>query len=44
MDGEYTVFGEVVKGIHVAEAIANVRTSKERPLQEVVVRKVTVLE
>ena len=44
LDGEYTVFGEVVKGIHVAEAIANVRTSKERPLQEVVVRKVTVLE
>ena len=44
LDGEYTVFGEVVRGIHVAEAIANVRTSKERPLQEVVVRKVTVLE
>lgn len=44
LDGEYTIFGEVVKGIHVAEAIANVRTSKERPLQEVVVRKVTVLE
>lgn len=44
LDGEYTVFGEVVEGIGVAEAIANVRTSKERPLQEVVVRKVTVLD
>lgn len=44
LDGEYTVFGEVVEGMHVAEAIEKVRTSKERPLQEVVVRKVTVLE
>ncbi len=44
LDGEYTVFGEVVEGIQVAEAIEKVRTAKERPLQEVVVRKVTVLE
>lgn len=44
LDGEYTVFGEVVEGMNVAEAIEKVRTSKERPLQEVVVRKVTVLE
>ena len=44
LDGEYTVFGEVVEGMRVAEAISQVRTSKERPLQEVVVRKVTVLE
>ena len=44
LDGEYTVFGEVVDGIQVAEAIGNVPVSKERPLQEVVVRKVTVLE
>lgn len=44
LDGEYTVFGEVVEGMGVAEAIEKVRTSKERPLQEVVVRKVTVLE
>ncbi len=44
LDGEYTVFGEVVEGIQVAEAIEKVRTANERPLQEVVVRKVTVLE
>ncbi len=44
LDGEYTVFGEVVEGIHVAESIERVRTSKERPLEEIVVRKVTVLE
>lgn len=44
LDGAYTVFGEVVSGIHVAEAISKVRTTKERPLQEVVIKKVTVLE
>lgn len=44
LDGEYTVFGEVVEGLHVAEAIEKVRAARERPLQEVVVRKVTVLE
>lgn len=44
LDGEYTVFGEVVEGIGVAEAIGNVPTAKERPLKEVVVKKVTVLE
>lgn len=44
LDGAYTVFGEVVSGIHVAEAISKVRTAKERPLQEVVIKKVTVLE
>ncbi len=44
LDGEYTVFGEVVEGLHVAEAIEKVRTAGERPLREIVVRKVTVLE
>ena len=31
-------------GLEVSEAIDIVRTAKERPLQEIVVRKVTVLE
>lgn len=44
LDHEYTVFGEVTEGIQVAEAIEKVRTSRERPLQEIVVKKVTVLE
>lgn len=44
LDNEYTVFGEVTEGIQVAEAIEKVRTSRERPLQEIVVKKVTVLE
>lgn len=44
LDGEYTVFGEVVEGIKVAEAIEKVRTIKERPTQEIVIKKVTVLD
>lgn len=44
LDNEYTVFGEVTEGIHVAEAIEKVKTSKEKPLQEIVVKKVTVLD
>lgn len=44
LDGEYTVFGEVVEGLNVAEAIEKVKTAKERPLQEIVIKKVTVLE
>ena len=44
LDGEYTVFGEVIEGIGVAEEIARTRTRRERPLQEIVVRKVSVME
>lgn len=44
LDGEYTVFGEVVEGLNVVEAIGKTRTQGERPLQEVVVKKVTVIE
>ena len=44
LDGEYTVFGEVVEGIEVAEAIERVKTIKERPTQEIVIKKVTVLD
>lgn len=44
LDGEYTVFGEVVEGMDVVEAIGKIRTSGERPLQEVVVRRVKVLD
>lgn len=45
LDGEYTVFGEVTEGMAVAEAMEKIRTNgKERPLKEVVVKKVTVLE
>lgn len=45
LDGEYTVFGEVTEGIAVAEAIEKIRTNgKERPLKEVFIKKITILE
>lgn len=44
LDGNYTVFGEVTEGIQVAEAIEKVKTRKEQPLQEIIIRKVSILE
>jgi peptidyl-prolyl cis-trans isomerase B (cyclophilin B) len=37
LDGNYTVFGEVVRGLEVVDKIAGVETSKgrDRPLQDV---------
>ena len=36
LDGEYTVFGETVAGLHVIDKIASVRTDRmDRPVQEV---------
>ena len=44
LDGEYTIFGEVVEGLNVVERIERVPTDdRERPLREVFVKKVTVL-
>lgn len=45
LDNEYTVFGEVIDGIAVAEAIEKIKTNgKEFPVKEIVIKKVTVLE
>ena len=45
LDNEYTVFGEVVDGMKVVEALSKVRTNaKEHPLKEISIRKVTVKE
>ena len=44
MDGQYTVFGEVIEGIQVAEAIEKVKTRKERPVEEVFIKKAYVEE
>jgi cyclophilin family peptidyl-prolyl cis-trans isomerase len=43
----YTIFGNVVKGIEVVDAIANVKTSGtpfDKPLENIVMNKVTVSE
>lgn len=43
LDGEYTVFGEIVEGIEVLEKIAAMPTDENhRPVQDVVIRKMTV--
>lgn len=43
LDGEYTVFGEVVDGMRVVDAIDRIRTDeKEHPLKEVYIKRVIV--
>lgn len=45
LDGYYTVFGEVVEGMEVVEAISAVDFDvHERPLKDVVIKKVTLLD
>ncbi len=43
-DNQYTVYGEVVKGIEVVEAIQNVKTNKQdRPTENVVITSVELI-
>lgn len=45
LDNQYTVFGEVVEGMEVIDAIQQVKTNRsDRPEQDVVIRKVVVVE
>ena len=45
LDGEYTVFGEVLEGMDVVDKLQRVRTDRnDRPVADVVINKVTVLE
>lgn len=44
LDMEYTVFGQVVKGMDVVDAISNTPTAPgDRPLEDVVIERVTIL-
>lgn len=44
LDNQYTVYGEVVKGIEVVEAIQNVQTNKQdRPTENVVITSVELI-
>ena len=45
LDGQYTVFGEVVEGLDIVDRIQQVETlSGDRPKTDVVVVKATVLD
>ncbi|UCE03035.1 MAG: peptidylprolyl isomerase [Candidatus Latescibacterota bacterium] len=37
-DGQYTVFGNVIEGIEVADRIGSVRTSAERPVEPIAMK------
>jgi cyclophilin family peptidyl-prolyl cis-trans isomerase len=45
LDGKHTNFGEVVDGMEVVAKIENVKTGiQDRPIEEVVVKSITLLE
>ncbi|MBB4046074.1 peptidylprolyl isomerase [Bacteroides reticulotermitis] len=45
LDGEYTVFGEVVEGLDIVDKIQQVKTDRgDRPEADVKIKKVTVLD
>ena len=45
LNGQYAAFGRVIEGIEVVDEIANVKTNfNDRPLRDVVIKKITVLE
>src|SRR5690625_7481223 len=43
LDGKHTVFGEIVEGQEVVDAIGLLATKNDRPVNEVVMEKVTII-
>lgn len=45
LDGHYTVFGQVIEGMDVVDAIANIETdSSDKPKEEVKIDKINILQ
>ena len=43
LDGQYTVFGEVIEGLEIVDKIAAVKTSEwDRPVEDVMIKRVRV--
>ena len=42
LDGEYAAFGKVITGLDVLEKIENVKTSRDKPKEDVVIKSITV--
>lgn len=45
LDNNYTVFGEVIEGMDIVEAISKVRTDRRsRPIDDITINKVTIIQ
>jgi len=42
LDGDYAAFGKVISGLDVLEKIENVKTSNDKPKEDVVIKSITV--
>jgi cyclophilin family peptidyl-prolyl cis-trans isomerase len=42
LDGKHTVFGRVISGMEVVDAIEKVETSNDRPIDEVRIESISV--
>jgi cyclophilin family peptidyl-prolyl cis-trans isomerase len=45
LDGEYTIFGKVVSGFHIIEAIMEIKTDeKDRPIDDITILEITMVQ
>lgn len=44
LDGDHTVFGQVIEGIDIVDAIAAVETVQEKPVEDVTIDSIEILE
>ncbi len=44
LDSDYSVFGQTIEGMDVVKAIAAVETENEKPKEDIVIKKITILQ